>query len=126
MVVLKILIGAEEPPSLEGGECIMRGHELKRLFQNCLLTCLPRSAMDSVSGMDFGQASTQFCALPQSEIPPFCISTLSLSLRRFFPVGCMLNKRAWFIAAAPRKSLLLEYWGQASTQHPQVIHSESL
>ena len=60
MVVLKIKIVTEEPPSLEGGVCTMRGQELKRLSQNCLLTCLPRSAMDSVSGMDFGQASTQF------------------------------------------------------------------
>ncbi len=60
VVVLKIYIGMKKPPSSEGGVLKLRDQELKRLFQNCLLTCLPRSAMDSVRGIDFGQASTQF------------------------------------------------------------------
>src|SRR5207245_37045 len=51
------------------------------------VVCRLTSAIDSVSGICFGQARTQFCAFPQSCTPPSSIITSRRSLLFIEPVG---------------------------------------
>ena len=41
------------------------------------------------------------------------------------PDGCMLNNRTWLMAAGPMNGEESLNCGQASTQHPQVMHRDS-
>src|SRR6202521_217341 len=61
------------------------------------------SAIAVVKGINFGHARTQFCALPQSSMPPSAIRASRRSAAFIAPVGWELNSRAWAIAAAPMK-----------------------
>src|SRR5260370_42254354 len=86
------------------------------------------SAMDSVSGISFGHAFTQFCELAQSCTPPGCIKAPMRSRACIAPVGGMLKRRTWLMIAAPTKSPaeVPVTCGQTSRQLPQELHVESL
>src|SRR5699024_11995652 len=83
------------------------------------------AAMEVVNGIPFGHTSTQFCELPQPDIPPSSINPSNLSLLFISPVGCALNKRACDNAAGPMKSDLSFTFGHASKHTPHVIDRKS-
>src|SRR5699024_9813707 len=90
---------------------------------NVVSLCI--AAMDVVSGIPCGQASTQFCAIPHSATPPTPIRASRRSSLFMLPVGCRLNNLTCEIAAAPMKLDLSLTFGQTSRHTPQVIHFES-
>ena len=59
----------------------------RKSFAFCSSTSRPTSEIASVSGMPFGQTSTQFCAYPHSWMPPSPASARSRSSANTFPVG---------------------------------------
>src|SRR5699024_777633 len=90
---------------------------------NVVSRCI--DAIDVVRGIPFGHASTQFCAIPHSAIPPVPISASSLSFLDMLPVGWRLNRRTCEIGAAPMKLDLLLTFGQTSKHTPQDIHLDN-
>ncbi len=103
----------------------------------------PPRAMAVVKGRLLGQTFTQFCALPQTWMPPSAVKASSRSPAFIAPMGFMLNRSTWAIACAPmnerstasrsRAELLLgllglleqlhlQELGQASRQQPQLMH----
>src|SRR5690606_41232392 len=94
------------------------GHVVERLLASrCIFVVVV------VRGISLRHTSLQFCALPQSSIPPSPISPRVRSSALFAPVGCRLTSRAWAIAEAPMKWLSIDTWGQASRHAAQVMHS---
>ncbi len=83
------------------------------------------SAIDVVSGIDLGQARTQFCALPHSSRPPSPMSASRRSAASMPPVGCRLKSATCEIGAAPMKLDRSLTCGHTSRQLPQVMHLES-
>jgi hypothetical protein len=75
--------------------------------------------------MSLGHTSTQFCALPQSTIPPRPMMLSSRSAAFMRPVGWELKSRTCASGAGPMKSELSLYCGQTSIQHPQVMQREN-
>src|SRR6266436_8248556 len=87
----------------------------------CFADWRAMSAIDEVSGIPFGQASTQLPAFPQSLTPPASIRPCSRSLAFIAPVGCVLNNRTCEMAAAPMNWVAGVTCGQTSRQQPQVM-----
>lgn len=56
----------------------------------CFVVSRATCAIESTSGISFGQTSTQFCDLPQSVMPPSPITDSSRSFCFIAPEGCML------------------------------------
>src|SRR5262245_20442745 len=87
-----------------GPEAALCSSSLKKMsLSSTLATSRFIIAMDEVSGISLGHTFTQFWALPQSWIPPGPISARVRSSEFIFPVGFILNRRAWLMAAAPTK-----------------------
>src|SRR5699024_4938545 len=82
-------------------------------------------AIEVVNGIPFGQAFTQFCAIPHSDTPPLPIGASNLSSLLIRPVGCKLNKRTCEIGAAAIKSDLSLTVGHTSKHTPHVIHLDN-
>ena len=61
----------------------------------------PPRAMAVVSGRPLGQTFTQFCALPQTWMPPSAVKASSRSPAFIAPMGFMLNRSTWAMAWAP-------------------------
>jgi len=81
--------------------------------------------MARVSGTSLGQTTTQFCALPQSTMPPTPISSAVRSSLVSGPVGWRFLRIACPTAAGPMNAEWSLYCGQASRQQPQVMQRES-
>src|SRR5690606_32399029 len=96
---------------------------VKRSLMESLVASRFIFVMLVVRGISLGHTRLQFCALPQSWIPPSPISPRVRSSAFFAPVGCRLKSRAWAIAEAPMKWLSIDTWGQASRHAAQVMHS---
>src|SRR6266852_2126420 len=108
-----------------GGSRPCAGYPNSQPSSACLMAWRLTSAMDSVSGMSFGQILTQFCALAQSATPPGPITASSRSRACMAPVGWELNSRTWLIIAAPTKAEFSFTCGQTSRQLPQEMQRES-
>src|SRR5438067_4523568 len=99
----------------------LRSSRKNQSFNACLVVSRAISAIDEVSGIPFGQATTQLAALPQSATPPSSIRPWRRSLAFISPVGWELNKRTCEMAAAPMNFVVGETCGQTSRQQPQVM-----
>src|SRR5712692_5484016 len=108
-----------------GGSRACAGYPNSQPSSACLMAWRLTSAMDSVSGISFGQILTQFCALAQSATPPGTITASSRSRACMAPVGCRLNRRTWLMMAAPMKLFLSFTWGHTSRHAPQEMQRES-
>src|SRR5438270_11216336 len=96
----------------------------KKSVSACFITARPTSAIAVVSGMSFGQISTQFCAKPHSWMPPSPISACSRSAFCICPVGCVLNRRTWPMVAAPTKPVPSLNCGHTSMQQQHEMQRE--
>src|SRR5699024_6566386 len=82
-------------------------------------------AIEVVKGIPFGQASTQFCAIPHSAIPPVPIKASKRSFLVILPFGCKLNNLTCEICAAPMKSDLELTFGHTSKHTLHDIHLDN-
>src|SRR6267142_545082 len=107
------------------GQPIPGTYSLNRSRMACFMTCPPTSEMDFVSGMSFGQISTQFWVYPHSWMPPSPIKADSRSRASALPVGCVLKRRTCEMAAAPTNPVDSLNCGHASMQQQHEMQRDS-
>src|SRR5437016_7012853 len=94
------------PDFQPGPEPALRSSRKNRSLRACAVVVRAISAMLEVRGMPFGQAFTQLAALPQSLMPPRGISACRRSDAFILPVGWLLKRRTWEMAAGPMNAVV--------------------